>query len=268
MVEFIVQKLVHEGVRMVNNLRSPEIIKLANQRSILRVEELAKYFNVSVQTIRKDLNKLCSDGQLERVHGGAIIPSQIENIEYEQRKNINFSGKKAIGRECAKEIPNDICLFMGIGTSTETAARLLLGHKNLLIVTNNLNIANILKKNIQSEVVVTGGNLRKSDGALIGQPALETIQNFKFDLAIIGCSALDNEGNMLDFDTQEILVNQSIISQAEKTYLVADHTKFMRRAPIKIASLSTVDCFFTDKNLERPLLKKCASWNTDVRYSR
>ena len=146
MVEFIVHKLVHEGVRMVNNLRSPEIIKLANQRSILRVEELAKYFNVSVQTIRKDLNKLCSDGQLERVHGGAIIPSQIENIEYEQRKNINFSGKKAIGRECAKEIPNNICLFMGIGTSTETAARLLLGHKNLLIVTNNLNIANILKK--------------------------------------------------------------------------------------------------------------------------
>ena len=94
MVEFIVHKLVHEGVRMVNNLRSPEIIKLANQRSILRVEELAKYFNVSVQTIRKDLNKLCSDGQLERVHGGAIIPSQIENIEYEHRKNINFSGSK------------------------------------------------------------------------------------------------------------------------------------------------------------------------------
>ena len=75
MVEFIVHKLVHEGVRMVNNLRSPEIIKLANQRSILRVEELAKYFNVSVQTIRKDLNKLCSDGQLERVHGCLLYTS-------------------------------------------------------------------------------------------------------------------------------------------------------------------------------------------------
>jgi DeoR family glycerol-3-phosphate regulon repressor len=72
---------------------------------------------------------------------------------------------------------------------------------------------------------------------------------------------------MLDFDTQEILVNQTIISQAEKTYLVADHTKFMRRAPIKIASLSTIDCFFTDKNLNQPLLKKCASWNTEVIYS-
>jgi len=157
---------------------------------------------------------------------------------------------------------------MGIGTSTETAAKLLLGHKNFLIVTNNLNIANILKKNIQTEVVVTGGNLRKSDGALIGQPVLETIQNFKFDLAIIGCSALDNEGNMLDFDTQEILVNQSIISQAKKTYLVADHTKFLRRAPIKIASLSSVDCFFTDNKLEQPLLDKCASWNTNVKYSK
>ena len=252
---------------MVNNLRSPEIIKLANQRSIVRVEELAEYFNVSLQTIRKDLNKLCSDGQLERVHGGAIIPSHIENIEYEQRKKINLLGKQAIGRACAKKIPNEICLFMGIGTSTETAAKLLLAHKNLLIVTNNLNIANVLKNNTKSEVVVTGGNLRKSDGALIGQPALETIKNFKFDLAILGCSALDREGNMLDFDTQEILVNQSIISQADKTYLLADHTKFLRKAPVKIAPLSIIDCFFTDNKLESELLEKCRSWNTEVRYS-
>ena len=138
----------------------------------------------------------------------------------------------------------------------------------MLIVTNNLNIANILKNNIQSKVVVTGGNLRKSDGALIGQPTLETIKNFKFDLAIIGCSALGTEGNMLDFDTQEILVNQSIISQAEKTYLVADHTKFLRKAPIKIASLATVDCFFTDNKLEQPLVEKCKLWSTEVRYSK
>ena len=252
---------------MVNNLRSPEIIKLANQRSIVRVEELAEYFNVSLQTIRQDLNKLCSDGQLERVHGGAIIPSHIENIKYEQRKKINLLGKQAIGQECAKNIPNEICLFMGIGTSTETVAKLLLEHKNLLIVTNNLNIANVLKNNAKSEVVITGGNLRKSDGALIGQPALETIKNFKFDLAILGCSALDREGNMLDFDTQEILVNQSIISQADKTYLLADHTKFLRKAPVKIAPLSIIDCFFTDNKLEPELLEKCRSWSTEVRYS-
>ena len=250
---------------MVNNLRSPEIIKLAKQQSIVRVEDLAKYFKVSLQTIRKDLNKLCFDGQLERVHGGAIIPSHIGNIEYEQRKNINLLGKQAIGQECAKKIPNEICLFMGIGTSTETAAKLLLEHKNLLIVTNNLNIANVLKNNTKSEVVITGGNLRKSDGALIGQPALETIKNFKFDLAILGCSALDSEGNMLDFDTQEILVNQSIISQADETYLLAD--QFLRKAPVKIAPLSIIDCFFTDKKLEPELLEKCRSWNTEVRYS-
>ena len=84
----------------------------------------------------------------------------------------------------------------------------------------------------------------------------------------LGCSALDIHGNMLDFDTQEILVNQSIISQAEKTYLVADHTKFLRRAPIKTASLATVDCFFTDNKLEQPLVEKCKLWSTEVRYSK
>jgi DeoR family glycerol-3-phosphate regulon repressor len=73
---------------------------------------------------------------------------------------------------------------------------------------------------------------------------------------------------MLDFDTQEILVNQSIISQAEKTYLVADHTKFLRKAPIKISSLAKVDCFFTDNKLEQRLAEKCKLWSTEVRYSK
>ena len=72
---------------------------------------------------------------------------------------------------------------------------------------------------------------------------------------------------MLDFDTAEILVNQSIISQADKTYLLADHTKFWRKAPVKIAPLSIIDCLFTDNKLEPELLEKCRSWNTEVRYS-
>ena len=112
--------------------------------------------------------------------------------------------------------------------------------------------------------------LKKVDGWDVLEDKIDgfhLIKNFKFDLAILGCSALDREGNMLDFDTQEILVNQSIISQADKTYLLADHTKFLRKAPVKIAPLSIIDCFFTDNKLEPELLEKCRSWNTEVRYS-
>ena len=72
---------------------------------------------------------------------------------------------------------------------------------------------------------------------------------------------------MLDFDTAEINVNQSIISQADKTYLLADQTKFWRKDPVKIAPLSIIDCLFTDNKIEPELLEKCRSWNTDVRYS-
>ncbi|MCB1470735.1 MAG: DeoR family transcriptional regulator, partial [Rhizobiaceae bacterium] len=140
----------------------------------------------------------------------------------------------------------------------------LVHHRNLLIVTNNINVANILAVNPECQVIVTGGTLRRSDGGLIGDLATQTIQQFKFDLAIVGCSALDQDGDMLDFDIQEVNVSKSIIRQARMTYLVADHSKFQRTAPGRIASLSEIDTFFTDRPLADMLRSKCDEWGTEV----
>ncbi|MEZ7813698.1 MAG: DeoR/GlpR family DNA-binding transcription regulator [Paracoccaceae bacterium] len=133
----------------------------------------------------------------------------------------------------------------------------LLYHKKLMVITNNLNGANILRDYHDSDIVITGGNLRRSDGGLIGDTAIETISRFKFDIAIIGCSAIDQDGDMVDYDMQEISVSQNIIKQSRKVFLVADNTKFQRKAPIKIASLSDVDCIFTDKPLDESLQHAC-----------
>ena len=131
-------------------------------------------------------------------------------------------------------------------------------------MTNNINVANILAVNPECQVIVTGGTLRRSDGGLIGDLATQTIQQFKFDLAIVGCSALDQDGDMLDFDIQEVNVSKSIIRQARRTYLVADHSKFQRTAPGRIASLSEIDTFFTDRPLTDTLRNKCVEWGTEV----
>lgn len=250
---------------MSQTFRHPEILEIARAEGKVVVEDLAERFGVTVQTIRRDLTELADAGKLERVHGGAVLPSGVSNIGYEDRRGLNEEAKSAIAKACAREIPEGASLFLNIGTSTEAVARELLHHRDLMAVTNNMNVANILVANPDCEIVVAGGVLRRSDGGLIGNLTTTTIEQFKFDYAVIGCSALDSDGDLLDFDFQEVHVSQTIIRQARKTYLVADHSKFTRSAPARIASLAAIDVFFTDLALDAELLARCREWGTDVR---
>jgi len=249
---------------MSNSFRQNEILEIARRDGRVTVEGLADHFAVTQQTIRRDLGELSDAGRLERVHGGAMLPSGTTNIGYEDRRSLHEAEKARIAKACAARISEDVSVFLNIGTSTEAVARQLVHHRNLLVVTNNINVANILAVNPECQVIVTGGALRRSDGGLIGDLATQTIQQFKFDLAIVGCSALDQDGDMLDFDIQEVNVSKSIIRQARRTYLVADHSKFQRTAPGRIASLSEIDTFFTDRPLTDTLRSKCSEWGTEV----
>lgn len=249
---------------MSQTFRHPEILEIARREGKVTVEGLAQHFDVTLQTIRRDLKDLADAGRLERVHGGAVLPSGTTNIGYEERRALKADEKRAMARACSKEIPNGISLFLNIGTSTEAVAQELMHHENLMVVTNNMNVANILAGNSNCEIIVTGGHLRRADGGLVGNLATETIRQFKFDLAVIGCSALDREGDLLDFDIQEVGVSQAILRQSRKTYLVADQSKLSRSAPARIASLADIDTFFTDRPLPADLAASCDSWRTKI----
>ncbi|MEM6939692.1 MAG: DeoR/GlpR family DNA-binding transcription regulator [Pseudomonadota bacterium] len=252
---------------MVQTLRKPEIIDIARREGRVTVDGLVAYFGVTAQTIRRDLTELAEAGQLERVHGGAIMPSNTSNIGYRERRELNQRAKVDLARACAAEIPNNCSVFLNIGTTTEAVAAELMQHEGLLVVTNNVNIAVILSANPSIDVVVTGGNLRRTDGGLIGDLAKNTIRQFRFDFAVIGCSALHEEGDVLDFDFHEVGVSQVIIKQSAQVFLVADASKFDRRAPARIASLAEVDVFFTDAPLPDASQKVCAQAGTQVRLA-
>ncbi|MCK0152023.1 DeoR/GlpR family DNA-binding transcription regulator [Marivita sp. S6314] len=253
---------------MSQTFRYPEILDIARREGKVTVEGLARHFDVTLQTIRRDLTDLADKGKLERVHGGAVLPSGTTNIGYEERRSLKAEAKRAMAHACAKEIPNGVSLFLNIGTSTEAVARELMDHENLMVVTNNMNVANILAGNSGCEIIVTGGQLRRADGGLVGNLATETIRQFKFDLAVIGCSALDQDGDLLDFDIQEVTVSQAILRQSRKTFLVADQSKLSRSAPARIASLAEIDTFFTDHPLPNDLVAACDTWRTNVVVTR
>jgi len=249
---------------MQTHARHDLIRRKAQAEGKVMATSLSQEFGVAVQTVRRDLRQICAAGLLERVHGGAVLPSGVSNIGYGDRRALNRDVKLRIARRTANLIPDNASLFLNIGTTTEAVAHALHAHRNLMVVTNNLNVANILVANPSCEVMVAGGSLRRSDGGLVGDLAALAIDRFKVDFAVIGASAIDLSGDLLDFDPEEVRVSQQVIDAARATVLVADSTKFTRKAPVKIASLAQVDHFVTDRVPSEDLIGKCADWDTQL----
>jgi len=226
--------------------RQTDIIALARDSGRLDVDSLATHFGVTPQTIRKDLNHLCEQGLLQRYHGGAMLPSGVANLAYGARRQLATDAKRRIGLETAQLIPNDCSLLINIGTTTEQVATALRSHTGLMVITNNINVVNILQGYTGVEVIVAGGVLRHSDGGIVGEAAVDFISQFKVDYAIIGTSAIDEDGTLLDYDYREVKVSRKIVENSRRAILVADSLKYGRSAPVRIGHISEMSHFVTD----------------------
>lgn len=250
---------------MALSIRQSEIMELARREGRVLVEDLAQRFEVTLQTIRRDLGEMADAGLLDRVHGGAVPRAGTVNLGYESRRRLNAEAKAAIGAACAAAIPDNSSVILNIGTTTEAVAQALVHHSNITVVTNNINVANILLANPGCEVMVTGGALRRSDGGLVGDLTTQFFEQFKVDFAVIGASALDPDGDLLDFDLAEVRVSRAILRQARRSFLVVDHSKLGRTAPARITSLEEIDTVFIDRPLPPDLATRCAEWDTRIR---
>ena len=223
------------------------------QRGFATIESLATTFGVTVQTIRRDLNELSAEGRLERYRGGGGLPSSVENIDYASRRTQLFDEKRRIGRLAAARIPDHCSVFIDIGTTPEAVANALVAHTGLSVVTNNLHVAVTLSRETEFRVVMAGGTVRSGDGAVLGQQTCETLAQFRVDYAVIGISGIDEDGTLLDFDTEEVHATQTILAHAKAVFLVADHTKFSRRPMVRVATLAQVHTLFTDRAPPEPI---------------
>ncbi|WP_279387832.1 DeoR/GlpR family DNA-binding transcription regulator [Roseicella frigidaeris] len=227
--------------------RQQAILTLAREAGRVQVEELAARFGVSPQTIRKDLNTLCDRRLLARQHGGAMLASGTENLGYAARRALAQAEKRRIAARCAALIPDGSSLFLNIGTTTEEVARALANHRNLLVVTNNIHVVSILLPSPGVEVVVAGGPVRRGDGGIVGEATVDLVSQFKLDFAVIGASALDEDGSLLDFDYREVRVARAILGNARRAILVADASKFERSAPVRIGHVAQLHGVVTDR---------------------
>lgn len=249
---------------MPTALRTSEIMSLLRRDGQVGAEQLARHFAVTVQTIRRDLNELAREGLVSRVHGGAVLPSGTRNIGYAERRSLGEDAKSRIGRAAAERIPNGASVFLDIGTTSEAVARALLGHSGLMVVTNNIHVANILAESPDTDVLLAGGLLRRTDGGLVGEVTADFVRQFKVDVAVLGASAIDQAGDALDFDFREVRVAQAVMDKARRAMLVADRSKLARTAPVAIAPVAEFDLWITDAPPPPELTRRCVEGGCEI----
>jgi DeoR family glycerol-3-phosphate regulon repressor len=227
--------------------RHTQLIAEVRAQGPQTIEALAERFGVTLQTVRRDVQRLAEAGLLSRFHGGVRLPSSTtQNIAYRQRQAMASEAKSDIARAIAQRVPNGCSLILNIGTTIEAVAHELRNHRGLRVITNNLHIAALLSSNPECEVIVAGGLVRASDQGIVGEATVDFMRQFKVDIGLIGISGIEADGTLRDFDYREVKVARTIIEQSREVWLAADQSKFNRPAMVELARLEEIDVVFTD----------------------
>ncbi|MCP5371262.1 MAG: DeoR/GlpR transcriptional regulator [Hyphomicrobiales bacterium] len=227
--------------------RRDAIFEQVRLRGFVVIDDLARRFGVTTQTIRRDLKSLCDAGLLVRHHGGAGLPSSIANADLAERRVSQLPEREAIARAIDAYLPDGSTLFMAIGTTMEIVARGLLQRHGFKVITNNLHVATVLSTQTDFDVVVAGGSVHRHNGGIYGASACDQVDRFRADYAIISVGAIEADGTLLDFYSDEVHVAQAMMRNARQVLVAADHTKFERNATVHLGNLSEATALFTDR---------------------
>ena len=230
--------------------RQASILDMVADFGFVATDAMVTKFEVTPQTIRRDLNELSRHGLLTRFHGGAGLTQSAENPPYQARLQTDVEAKRKIAAATAALIPDGASLFLSTGTTIEAVAEALLSHKKLHIFTNNLHVAQILTRNESFQIIVACGQVRHHDGGIIGSSSEDFIREFRMDIGIVGISGVDEDGALLEFDPQEVKTAKTILQNSQKTIMVADQHKFGRRAMNLVGHMRDLNVIVTDSELE------------------
>jgi DeoR family transcriptional regulator of aga operon len=222
------------------------------QSGSVSVEGLSKELDVSLVTVRRDLDELERKGLLRRTHGGAV---SIEPFFYEPfRNDRSFQAqvekfadeKRRIGRAAAAMIKAGEIIALTPGTTTTEVIRGLPLHKNITVVTSTVNVAMELSKRKDLEIFVTGGHLRGDWFSLVGPTAAQSLSHLLIHTLFIGADGVDPKWGLSCFISDEAQLNSAMAKHAQRKIAVVDHSKFGTVAGWRICPISDIDILITD----------------------
>src|SRR5262245_4757636 len=232
---------------MVAAYRREAILGLARDGNALSVDEIARRFGVSRETIRRDLTHLEERGLIRRVHGGALPAQTGWEAAFRDRLVANSEGKQRIGRAAAGLFRENDTLMIDTGTTTMILATELAYAARLTVITNCFGVAIRLAAGpAQHRIHVIGGEFHAESQQTLGSACLEQISRYRADHAVLSCGAADPIGGLMDFNIEDAMVARAMIDQSQQVTMIVDHSKFDRVAMAKVCDLDVVDRLVTD----------------------
>jgi len=227
--------------------RREAISALVMELGTVTVGSLAERFNVSMQTIRRDIDALCEGDMLRRVHGRIELSQEFLNTPFDQRASTNLVGKRTVGEAAAEMIPDGSTVFISIGSTPLGVAQALRRRKGLTVITNNLRAAMALSDEVSNRIILPGGELRLPDRDILGNEVLDFFDHYRAEFAVFGAAGIARDGGLLDFHSSEVRARQKIRANAQQSLLVIDCSKFGRQAPALGDNISEIDTIILDR---------------------
>lgn len=232
--------------------RRSDILNLLTDKGQVFVDELSQKFEVSEVTIRNDLDQLEQKNLLVRARGGAMKVEGMVGIDYgiDKKDKINLEQKVRIGQRASQLIKDSEVIIIDSGTTTAEMAKNIGNIKDMTVITNALNIANILSGNLAINLIVPGGFMRKNSFSLVGPMAEKSLRNFNVDKLFLGVDGLDTKHGLFTPNLEEAHLNMVMIDISNEVILLSDSSKFNKRSFAFICDIDKIDVVITDDGIK------------------
>lgn len=242
---------------MTKEERHSIILDLLMQHNSILVTDLAEHLNVSSVTIRKDLTDLEKEKKLYRNHGKAIlINPYINDRNVNEKEKFYIEEKRLIGMQAASLITSKDSILIASGTTMHALARCIQTTDKLTVITASLQVAHILSKDKNIDIIQLGGMLRHSSLSVVGKYAEAALSDFSCSKLYIGVDGIDLDFGITTTDMMEASLNRVMMQTAQKTIVLADSSKFGRRGFSKIANMEEIDQIITDSKIPTTTAKR------------
>ena len=228
--------------------RHQQILKVLHASGSVKVNELSEVFNVTLETIRRDLEKLEAKNKLKRTHGGAILVQEQmddDDIPFKVRERLNKAEKINIAKAAVQLIDEGDHIYIDAGSTSLYLAKAM-PNIDLTIVTNSLLVAFELSKRKKIRIILTGGDLIESSFSIVGWDAIRSIQQYNVKKMFYSCKGFDKEWGVSDSNQQQAAVKKAVMERAEQVILLLDSSKTAKRSFVYINAIDEIDSIVVD----------------------